>query len=172
MASYFELHGRLRTITMEAWERLASGHDTFNERMSFWMKYFHDVVPQNVAPCHVPANVQIHNLNPAGYPYSPRMEIQLRCREGILMTGLVSMDRHNIHIEELTALVANEHWLDRNLVDHNRQAWAMFTCLRSIRFHTSLNGTDYRNVNTIHPIDNVREVVRYIRHQYYDIRYH
>ena len=157
---------------MEAWEPLASGHDTFNCRMSFWMKYFHDVVPQDVWPCHVPANAQIYNLRPDNLPDHPRMEIQLRCREGIFMTGLVSMDRYNRHISGITARVASEHWRDGYLVEHERHEWAMFTCQKTLWFFESLNGREYHNVDSVTPIDNVRGVVRYIRREYDRIRRH
>ena len=158
---------------MEAWERVRNGHSTFEERLSFWMKYLHDVVPQGVALCHVPDNNQIHDLNPVDYPVARRMEIQLRCMEGILMTGLVTTDRHNIHIEEITAYVANEHWHDGLVVYDYRQEWGMFTCLETIRFHVKRNGRNHpHHVSTVHPIDNAREVSRYIRHEYDRIRVH
>ena len=170
MSSYFEYYGRLRTVTMEAWERVRSGHSTFEERMSFWMKYLYDVVPEGVVPCHVPSNNQMADLHPADYPIVRRLEIQLRCMEGILMTGLVSMDRYSRHIEEITASVAYDHWRDGLVVYDHRQAWGMFTCLETIKFYVSRNGRDYRYVSTVHPIDNAREVARYIQREYDRIR--
>ncbi|KAM0804233.1 hypothetical protein BDR22DRAFT_837477 [Usnea florida] len=170
MTSYFERYGRLREVTMQAWQPLSSGHSTFEQRVSFWMKYLRDVTPDDVAVCHVPSSTQMFDLNPPDYPVARRMEIQLRCREGILMTGLVSTDYHNSYASDIIAFVAYEHSRDGLVVWDPRQQWGSFTCLQYIRFHVSENGRDYRITYTLHPITSVRDVARYIRHEYDRIR--
>ena len=156
---------------MEAWNILMS-YDTFETRMSFWMKYLHDVVPEGVSPCHVPANTQMFDLHPPDYPNLRRMEVQLRCREGILMTGLVSMDYNNPYASDIASFVAFEHSRDGLVVYDTHQAWGIFTMLRHIRFSVSNNGRDYVHTLTAHPITNVRDVVRYIRREYDRVRVH
>ena len=154
---------------MEAWQQFRSVPN-FATRASFWMKYLYDVVPEGVLPCHVPANTQMFDIHPPEYPNSRRMEIQLRCMEGILLTGVVSQDWHNPYASNIAAILAYEHWRDGLVVYDPYQAWGIFTCITTMRFSVSDNGRDYRDTLTVHPITNVWDVVNYIQHEYDRIR--
>ena len=157
---------------MEAWERL-SGNNGFStaNRLAFYMLYLQEVVPYDVGVFHVPANAQAHDLNEGLNSWtSRREEIQLRHAEFIFMTGLLSMEQECDLIEPVAAALTYEHWRSGWMVPDPRQAWGMFTCLQSIRFYISRNGRGYDNVNTLRPIQDVREVVRYIRHEFERIR--
>lgn len=145
--------------------------ETTANRLSFYMLYLQDVVPYDVAVCHVPRNAQAHDLNEGlTRDTSQREEIQLRCAEGILMTSLLSSERYPSNIEPTAAALAYEHWRNGWLVPDHRQAWGMFTCLQTIRFCISLNGTNYERVSNLDPLYDVRDVVRYIRREYERIR--
>ena len=133
------------------------------------MLYFQDVVPYDVSVHHVPAYIQAHDLN-EGSSTIRREEIQLRCMEGILMTGIVSMELHGFDVTEIGAVLAYEHWRHGMLVRDPRQEWGMFTCLRELRFFNSLDGREIQGVHTFRPIADVRDVVRYIRREYERIR--
>ena len=170
MASYFERKGRLSTSTMQAWDRFHSGHSTFEDRLLFYVRYFQDVVPCDVVVCHVPAYTQTFDLMPDGYPLFRREEIQLRCMEGILMTGLVSMEWYPQSISSVAATVAFEQWRYGLVVPDQHQTWGMFTCRHEIQFYVSRNGRDYRGVSCLSPLDGVDEVVNYIRSEYERIR--
>ena len=151
---------------MQAWDRFHDHRATFEDRLSFYVQYFQDVVPYNVSVCHVPAYAQTFDLMPDGYPLYRREEIQLRSPEGILMTGLISMEFYPESISSVAAIVAFEQWRSGLVVRDNRQAWGMFTCRHEMRFYISRNGRDYDGVDYLSPLEDVREVVRYIRHEY------
>ena len=170
MTSYFEHKGRLRRSTIEAWDRFHSSRSTFEDRLSFYMLFFQDVVPYGVVVCHVPAYAQTFDLMPDGFPLFRREEIQLRCMEGILMTGLVTMEWYPDSVGSVAAIVAFEHWRDGLVVRDHRQAWGMFTCRHEMRFYVSRNARDYDGVDYLNPLDGVEEVVRYIRQEYENIR--
>ena len=166
MTSYFERHGGLRQLTMEPWERLSSGSFIFETRLTFWLRYLHDVVPEGVVVCHVPVADQIFDLNPPNYPNVRRTEVQLRCMEGILMTGIVSFDYHSSDASDIAAFLAYQHASDGLLVHDPDQAWGTFTGLALLSFYVSDDGldpNDYRHTATFNPMTNVRDVVRYIR---------
>ena len=170
MTSYFEQKGRLSTSTMQAWDRFHSGHSTFEDRLLFYVRYFQDVVPSDITVCNVPTNAQTFDLMPDGYPLFRREEIQLRCMEGILMTGLVSMEWYPESISSVAAIMAFEQWRYGLVVWDPHQAWGMFTCRHELRFYVSRNGRDYGGVDSLSPLDGVDEVVRYIRQEYDRIR--
>ena len=169
MSSYFEYHGRLSNQTMQAWNRMNDHHCTFGDRLRFYMLYFQDTVPYDVSVHHIPAHIQAHDLN-EGSSTIRREEIQLRCMEGILMTGLVSMESQNYDLTEIGAVLAYEHLRDGMLVRDPRLAWGMFTCLRELRFFYSIDSRLIREAHTYRPIADVRDVVRYIRREYERIR--
>ena len=163
MASYYEYHGTLSTATREAWRSLrVFPHDT-DVRLEFYLRYFRDIVPNEVVVCHVPSYVQAYNLQ-------DRYEIQLRCHEGILMTGLLSAENDPTTIGVLTAALTYDHWRDGWLVRNFRQAWSMFTCLDTLSFYTSYDGRNPERLSTYRPIEDLRHVARYIREEYEEIR--
>ena len=163
MPSYYEYHGTLSTATRAAWHRLGDYPDDIRVRLEFYLCYFRDVLPNGVVAFHIPGYVQAFNLQ-------GRYEIQLRCNEGILMTGLLSADNNPAAIEGLTAALTNDHWRDGWLVRNPHQAWGMFTCLDTLSFYISYNGRTPARVSTYRPIEDLRDVAEYIREDYEEIR--
>ena len=134
------------------------------------MTYLRDVAPREVSICHVPENEQALDLSPPHVRNFERMEIQLRCPEGILMTGAVSRELSHVEIEQVTAMVAYEHWCDRVLVRDPQQVWGMFTCLSNITFHVSFDARNYVNRRQMHPIVDADQISDYIWQEYSRIR--
>ena len=173
-SSNYETHGGLlRNCTMDAWQRISGPmQGSCHDRLTFWMTYLRDVAPREVSICHVPDNEQALDLSPPHVRTFERVEIQLRCPEGILMTGLVSRELSHVQIEQVTAAVAYDHWCDGVLVQDPQQVWGMFHCLANITFHVSLDGRNYVNGRTLHPIIDADEISDYLWQEYSRIRRH
>ena len=171
-SSNYETHGGiLRNSTMDAWERIRRPFQgDFDDRLRFWMTYLRDVAPREVSICHVPDYEQALELSPPHVRDFRRTEIQIRCPEGILMTGVVSREVTHVEIEEITAMVAYEHWCDRLLVQDPQQAWGMFSCTSNITFHVSFDASNYVNRRQLHPIVDADEISDYIWQEYSRIR--
>ena len=179
MTSKFEQHGQLSRSTLELWERLRIYPTSTADLVDFWIWYFKDVVPSRVDVFHIETRDQAWNLNGDGRGSTRdgrartptlREEIKLLCEEGILMDGLTSIERNPTYIEELAGVLAWTHWrVGRNAPDH-LQAWGMFTCLKSLRFYSSRDGTEWIQTAAFHPIQDVQQVVAYIRREYERIR--
>ena len=173
MTSNLERTGQFSTTTRDFWRRLGADPTNLVLRRNFYTWYLQDVVPREVTACHVSQQFQHFDLSGApghGRPVVRREEIQLRCAEGIFYTCLLSCEQVPTGIEEVAATLAYSSWRAGFCVRFHHQAWGMVTCLHQLRFCRSLDGMDWDRVATLHPIDNVREVVAHFRQEYERVR--
>lgn len=172
MASWYQEYGHLSQRTMDAYRRYGRDPHNIRERLDFYLTYLEDVVPYEVGVHMVPNHLQPYDLGASSRLYTEREEIQLRCQEGIFMTGIIQLGTRSDKAEEIAATLAYTQWRQGFHVRYHHQAWGVFTGLHQIRFCSSRDGMDWDRTADFHPIHDAQEVVAYFEREFARIRHH
>lgn len=159
---YTQYHG-LSQLTFSAWQHYSH---SIVDRLRFYLSYLKDVVPTEITVHWIPQDLQLYDIQESESGRVERMEIRLLYEQKIFMTCVVSMEHDSAPPEGTGGFLAYNNWLRGECVHDHLQAWGMFTALREMRFCTSQHGLTWDRTATYHPMNDVWEVVAYLRREF------
>lgn len=166
MTSFYSDYGQLSKRTMDAYASYGAHPHSTEERRKFYVTYLEDVVPTEVIVIHIPNHLQPYDLGVR------REEIQLKYMNKTLMTCVVSIEGNPTYVEAVAGNLSTIHWRNGFCIPDHHQAWGMCLCVREIIFYSSPDGRNWDWTWTFLPIEQVRDVVAFFRHEFERVRLH